>query len=521
MNPKTVFARDATGLVREVSARDALIYNLMWMAPLGIFVYGVWACVLFPGVDLPSTVLVSGIVAIVVAVFYALFNASMPRSGGDYVWNSRILHPSIGFAANFAFAVLVFSFPGVLMFWVTQYSLAPMFSLWGMASVSTWLASVNGTLEVAIVLFLLFGILISRGVKATHVFLRITFILTIAAILTYIAVLLSVGAAGFKANFNALSGMNYDQVVAAGTQAGYPTSYILSSTLLGVAFTYFSFTGFNASVYYSGEIKKVQKSQFYAIVGAVVIYVIILWSIYFVTVTVMGSQFVGSISYLYGTGSSAYTLPFAPFFQYLFRFASVGNPVEYSIVAIGFALMSAAAILTELFIATRMIFAWAFDRVVPMSLAKVDAKYSSPYMSIIVATIIGMLSGVLFAYTNLLNFFLYATFGWMIMQTFTSISGIVFPWRRKNIYEASPGIVKKKVAGIPLISLLGVGALICSIYIGWASVAPAYEGTFQPGYLVFTISLFIIGFIIYGISSAYRRRTGVPLEMTFKEVPPE
>jgi predicted membrane channel-forming protein YqfA (hemolysin III family) len=142
-------------------------------------------------------------------------------------------------------------------------------------------------------------------------------------------------------------------------------------------------------------------------------------------------------------------------------------------------------------------------------------------MAIIVTTVASIIAMVLWVYTNLLSYFLYASFGWMVMQAFASVAGIVFPWRRKDIFDASPDIVKKKVAGIPLISLLGVGCLICSIYIGWASVAPAYQGTFQPGYLGFSISLMIIGAIIYGISWAYRRQKGLPLELTFREIPPE
>jgi hypothetical protein len=71
-----------------------------------------------------------------------------------------------------------------------------------------------------------------------------------------------------------------------------------------------------------------------------------------------------------------------------------------------------------------------------------------------------------------------------------------------------------------MITLLGVGALICSIYIAYASVAPAYMGTFQPGYLGFALGLMVIGLIIFWIASAYRKGRGLPLELTFKEIPP-
>ena len=103
------FARKASGLARSVSARDALIFNIMWMAPLGPWIYGIWALSLFPGADLPMTVLISEVVALIVGAFYAVFNASMPRSGGDYIWNSRVLHPVIGFSMNFFFNMALLS----------------------------------------------------------------------------------------------------------------------------------------------------------------------------------------------------------------------------------------------------------------------------------------------------------------------------------------------------------------------------------------------------------------------------
>jgi len=515
------FARRASGLARTVSAWDAMIFNLMFMVPLGTWIYGIWALILFPGADLPTTVLVSEVVALIVGTFYTFFSAAMPRSGGDYIWTSRILHPAIGFAMNFFLAIEFTMVGGATMFWVTQYSLGPMFQVLGYNEIAQFLLSSGGTFVVAAILYVLFGILITRGAKATHVVLAIFFVCTVLAIAVYNATLLSVGSAGFKANFDAVSGMNYDQVLQAGSAAGAPGSYVLGSTMLAVAFTYLSFVGFNATVFYSAEIKDVRRSQFIAILGATVVYMFILWIDYFVTVSTMGPQFVGSMAYLFGTGNAAYTLSFPPFFQNLFRFATVGNPLAFSIVAIGFAATSIAGVLTYVFGSTRLVFAWAFDRVVPMSLARVDARYHSPYMAIILMTISSIVAMILWVYTNLLSYFLYATFGWMVMQGFTSVAGIVFPWRRKDIFDTSPEIVKKKVAGLPLISLLGIFALGCTLYIGYASVAPAYQGTFQPGYMTFCISIMILGGIIYGIAWAYRKRTGLPLDLTFKEIPPE
>jgi basic amino acid/polyamine antiporter, APA family len=108
----------------------------------------------------------------------------------------------------------------------------------------------------------------------------------------------------------------------------------------------------------------------------------------------------------------------------------------------------------------------------------------------------------------------------MIMQGIASISGMIFPWRRKDIFEASPSVVKMKVGPVPVITILGFITLLISIWIGYASLSPAMVGTINPSTMEFTIGLFILGAILYYASSLYHRK-GIPLELSFKQLPPE
>jgi APA family basic amino acid/polyamine antiporter len=95
-----IFARDATGLTRQIGAWDAFLGNILAMGVSYFFVFAYFASLLFPGANLPVTVFVTLIPGIVVALLYYLFTVAMPRTGGDYVWTSRILHPSLGFMTN-------------------------------------------------------------------------------------------------------------------------------------------------------------------------------------------------------------------------------------------------------------------------------------------------------------------------------------------------------------------------------------------------------------------------------------
>jgi amino acid transporter len=157
----------------------------------------------------------------------------------------------------------------------------------------------------------------------------------------------------------------------------------------------------------------------------------------------------------------------------------------------------------------------------PSGLSKVDARYNSPYTALIFTTIVAIVMQALWTYTPLLNYFVYLMLGWMIFQAFASIAGIIFPYTHKDLFETSPSIARKMVGPVPLLSILGVASLILSIWVGWASIAPAYVGTANPAYVGFVFLLFAIGAAIYVASWIYHRRKGIPLELIFKQLPPE
>src|SRR5260370_17089828 len=104
----SVFIRNATGLVRELSLFDA--FNLVFSAvliPVGITQVLSFAPTFWPGANVLLSFLFSIPLVLCFGLVYLYFTVAMPRSGGDYVWVSRVLGPGIGFLANLS---LTFSF---------------------------------------------------------------------------------------------------------------------------------------------------------------------------------------------------------------------------------------------------------------------------------------------------------------------------------------------------------------------------------------------------------------------------
>ena len=92
----TLFLRKATGLVRAWSVFDAFVYATFSinLITLGLYIFS--QMYYLEGAMIP-TLIISAIFIIFEVVVYASLIAVMPRAGGDYVWQSRILGGGFGF----------------------------------------------------------------------------------------------------------------------------------------------------------------------------------------------------------------------------------------------------------------------------------------------------------------------------------------------------------------------------------------------------------------------------------------
>src|SRR5256886_16142291 len=97
----SIFVRNATGLVRELSPFDA--FNLVFSAvliPVGITQMLSFAPTFWPNANVLLSFLFSLPLVLCFGLVYLYFTVAMPRSGGDYVWVSRVLGPGVGFLSN-------------------------------------------------------------------------------------------------------------------------------------------------------------------------------------------------------------------------------------------------------------------------------------------------------------------------------------------------------------------------------------------------------------------------------------
>src|SRR6266487_4222713 len=95
---------------------------------------------------------------------------------------------------------------------------------------------------------------------------------------------------------------------------------------------------------------------------------------------------------------------------------------------------------TPLFLSsTRVIFAAAFDRVLPEWAANISAKRRVPYGSLILMIVPSLVVSAIWAYQpSFQGIFLWATGVIAITFLGTVVAAAILPWRRKDIFENSP-----------------------------------------------------------------------------------
>ena len=133
MSEQMAFARKASGLVRGLSVVDAFgvgfmnqgITVSMWvMISMGLSVYT-------GGNLIIATLLSAFFCGIGFPLVWGILGGSMPRSGGEYIYNSRILHPLIGIAESFGNAFVWIMWIYVLAPWTVDPGLVMLFQFLG------------------------------------------------------------------------------------------------------------------------------------------------------------------------------------------------------------------------------------------------------------------------------------------------------------------------------------------------------------------------------------------------------
>jgi len=126
---------------------------------------------------------------------------------------------------------------------------------------------------------------------------------------------------------------------------------------------------------------------------------------------------------------------------------------------------------------------------------------------------------VLYAYLPVLSL-VDVTVAFEISYAIFAVSSALMPYIRKDVYESTM-IIKKKILGIPIITLVGVPTFIFLVFatvITWGNpiILPVNLPT-----ILSVVLMYASGFAIYYGAKIWNQRKGIKIDLAFKEIPPD
>ena len=539
----SLFLRKATGLVRSWSVFDAFIYALFSinLITLGLYIFS--QMYYLEGGMLPALI-ISGVFIIFEVIVYASLISVMPRAGGDYVWQSRILSGGVGFVL----AITGWWF--ILWLWVPLYAdmlrqlfFTPLLGILGAQDAALWFSQTPmGLFTAAIIMCALVAFYIAIGMKWYSRIQKYCFWIGMVALMVVFAFLLFGNHDAFRTGLEeqapALFGADadvYEATLAAGEEAGAVsplTGGTLSAIFLAIPYIVFFnlWPNWGATLY--GEVRGATdyKRNFWGMAWALII-TTVLGVVFFLLInkTISWDFYTKANgawwNYAWGYTDQTPPLPVWPYPAMLAVFMTKSKLIQF-IVVLAMSAWWFGWSGTVFLSSTRVIFAAAFDRLLPEKVAEIEPRTRTPIVALLLMVIPALIVSALFAW-NIFDFqslTLCSTLVIAVTYLGTTIAAILLPFIKPDLYKASP-IAKYKIAGIPLITVAGVifgGFLVFLLYQWIIDPNGLYGiGISNINSVIYMLAMYLLALVIYLGFRAYRKREGIDIDKIYEEIPVE
>jgi APA family basic amino acid/polyamine antiporter len=531
-----LFARKASGLVKEASSTQATLWNIgnifgskfAWsVAYLGLFP----AALIFGYSPFLVGVLLFGGASYILAILYVQITTPMPRSGADYVIPARLMGPFWGWINAW---MIMWSWIPVwgFMSWVTLRNIKLIVDMLRVAGITTasipWILEGTGAAWVGSIIVIAGMLLCMMPPRRYYTIIAAIGGLAILGIIIITAGTAIVSQPVFAQNMKTLMGSSPQELIATAVSKGYDPNggydFTTSAGLMG--FILFGIGGYQYSASISGELRgDVKKGLTRSILGSLTFYMIYALGFMWFVLVEFGYDFTVGWSFLFWNARSAAPLSLPPLNALLTTLAAPGLWPVWTVAAIAGTVGGWLCIPTSMLYINRLAFAWGIDRMLPKSFSDVHPRFRQPMKLVIIEGILAVFFFLTLIYFdfNPINY----TF-WSVLMTFTSfifpaICALLLPRRRPDLMKAVPW--RKWM--VPLAILWLIIIIPFYIFAGVIGSVPAItpgltfvDYAMSTG-LVATVFTILVGIVIYYIVRWYNLKHGIDFKQIFQTIPPE
>jgi basic amino acid/polyamine antiporter, APA family len=565
---RRLFVRQSSGLVRDVSVTNALFFNAAAFMGTGVGWYPAFYSLAFVPIGVAGffttygwAAIIVGVAGIFLALIFASLSSVMPRSGGDYVFTTRLIPgvgPFLGWLESFtlvfaSLAIVAFEVPVVLRTLQISGRIIGIGTGSGFFErANNWYAEEGvitgwpGFIASLVVLGLILLVVIQPTRRLHKIVTALAATAVLSAVLMWVFGLIFIQRSSFEANLPTYANVTADQLRQAAADngvAGTGVQFISALFPFVMAIVLLNYIGYQYSAYIAGEVRgNIRRGILIAVLGALVI-AVLTNSVFVDSLTrKLGLEAQLGWGVLFWSGDPSTPLGQVNTLPLTATISRPGLWPVWLLISLGGVISPFVLCPAYINFISRITLAWSLDRQVPEWFGRVNERLRAPINAILTA--VGV-AGVLVLLQNFpilpdalappegkLN--LVATLWFSILMALLTwvmpgVNAILARFTRPNLVRNAPWR--------DLLPVLGVIWLAFAVIIYWFAgidpitdaiglvLAPGAEesllGYLNRSGITFTLAIAVIAIVIYVIQNIRNRAAGVDIAMLYQEIPPD
>jgi basic amino acid/polyamine antiporter, APA family len=529
-----LFTRQSSGLVRELGVLAATGIALASVALPDTFINFNAGLTDFSKVEFYLPLFAGAFIWFVAMFAYRYLVEAIPRAGGEYVFLSRIVSPVAGSMAGIGLAVVFTYVLATNAHFFAAYTpfmltgLGDAFSSSSIANAANHVTSEGAIAAISVGVMLVVAAFSFFSLKRVAQIIIAFIVLQLLAFLVLALLLADHSRSDFINAFARYSNHPnaYQDVISAAKSSGVVFGASIGAMVATIPFMVVNYNGVLYSYYVGGELRRPARTYLYASAISIGLLVVVWVGVWALLRHTAGLHFMQAQANLGNSDATAYgkiTSLQSSAGGLGYGLALSGDPITKILLATTIPLAAVAVNIAFLACTTRVLFALAFDRLLPVRVAQVSEKNHAPTTAIVIVLVISILFCLLLAFVNISNIVALEALFFALILLAGGVAATFLAHRRPELVTRAGQKDVDRWAGLPVVTWFGAATTVLALFTVIEVIAhqDAY-GKFSFESVTALVVVLAAGPVIYGIARGMRRRqNSLDLSMAMRELPPE
>ncbi len=529
-----LFTRQASGLVRELGILAATGIALASVALPDTFINFNAGLTSFNQVEYYIPLLAGAFIWFVAMFAYRYLVEAIPRAGGEYVFLSRVVSPVAGSMAGIGLAVVFTYVLATNAHFFAAYTpfmltgLGSAFSSHSIANAANHVGSKGAIAAISVGVMLLVAVLSFFSLKRVAQIIIGFIVLQLLAFLVLALLLADHSHSDFVtalARYSNHPGA-YQDVISAAKSSGVVFGASVGAMVATIPFMVVNYNGVLYSYYVGGELRRPGRTYLYASAISIGLLVIVWVGVWALLRHTAGLHFMQAQANLGNSNPTAYgkiTSLQSSAGGLGYGLALSGDPISKILLATTIPLAAVAVNIAFLACTTRVLFALAFDRLLPVRVAQVSERNHAPTNAIVIVLGVSIAFCLLLAFVNIANLVALESLFFALILLAGAIACTFLAHRRPELVTRTGRTDVDRWAGVPVVTWVGGATTALALF----TIVEVLAHQSAYGKLSFEsvtalVVVLLAGPVIYGIARGMRKRqNSLDLSMAMRELPPE